>query len=248
MRRIRGWTGLQTSVVALGLVAAASGVTRADPMTSTSTLLAYDTVGSSVGTTGVTSYTTDSNGVMTPTAVPTGPAISFVPLTGGAFMSPSSLSLGMFKADALAAGQSVTYNNTPFNIKFKVDGINGTPSVMADGTTPGFLPNGTPVDITGVLNGTLTGANQSTVSVKFNPPASAAFATSLYSNTLQISDNPLSIVPSMSNGGMTSAQAVLTTVLTPATPAPEPSTIVLFAVTTAGLGLRHRLRRGRAVG
>ena len=194
MRRTLGWTGFRTSVVALGLVAAATGVTRADSMTApTSTLVAYDTVGSTIGTTGITGT----------------PSISFVPQTGGAFMSPSTLNLGMFEAAALPAGQMTTYNNTPFDIKFKVDGVNGNTS---------FMPNGTPVDLTGTLNGTLTGASQSSVVATFDSPATAAFATGLYSNTLAISNNPVSIVPSTSFSGMSTVQAMLTTQVTPATP------------------------------
>ena len=148
MRRTLGWTGLRTSVVAFGLVASAAGVSRADPMTST--LIAYETVGT-IGTAGVT-----TGGVP-----PATPAISIVPLTGGAFMSPSTLDLGMFQTSALGAGQSVTYSNTPFDIKFTVDGVNGQ---------TGFMPNGTPVDLHGVLNGTLTGSNQSSVMATFDAP------------------------------------------------------------------------------
>ncbi len=223
MRRSFGWTRLRTSVVAFGLAAvSAAGVSRADPMTST--LVAYDTVGSTIGTTGMTSTG----------GTPATPPIAFVPLTGATFMSPSSLGLGVFQASALSAGESVTYTNTPFDLKFRVDGVNGA---------TGFLPNGTPVDITGTLNGTLTGSNQSSVVATFNAPATAAFATGLYSNTLAISNNPISIVPSTTFNGVSTVQAMLTTSITPATPAPEPSTVVLFAATVAGLGLRHRLRR-----
>ena len=53
----------------------------------------------------------------------------------------------------------------------------------------------------------------------------------------------MSIVPSTTNMGMSTVQAMLTTTVTPVTAAPEPSTVVLFAATIAGLGLRHRLRR-----
>lgn len=257
MRRNLGWTGLRTSVVAFGLVAAAAGVTRADTMTST--LMAYDTVGSSIGTTGVsvsvreslsqaqadpgttTGTRTDSNGDSIPVTklAASGdlPAITFVPLSGGAFMSPSSLNLGMFKATALADGHAVTFDHTPFDIKFTVDGVNGV---------SGFQPNGTPIDIRGELNGSLSGASQSSVVATFDKPAAAAFATGLYANTLAITNSPLSIVPSSSNGGVSTVQAMLTTQITPATPAPEPSTVVLFAATIAGLGFRHRLRRARA--
>ncbi len=237
MRRTRGWTELQSLAVALGLVAMAAGGTRADSMASsdsaTSTLLAYDTVNSTIGTSGVTV----SGGTLT------NPAISFVPLTGGTFLSPSSLALGVFQAQALPDGASVTYNNTPFDIKFNVDGVNGITN---------FQPNGTPIDITGELNGTLS-ANQSSVKATFDAPAAAvaapgdptsfAFATGLYANTLTLASNPITIVPSTSNNGMTTAQAVLTTQVAATAPVPEPSTIVLFAATIAGLGFRHRLRR-----
>ncbi|MCA1684559.1 MAG: PEP-CTERM sorting domain-containing protein [Planctomycetia bacterium] len=248
MRRTRGWTGLRTSVVAFGLVAAAAGVTRADSMKATaptSSTVIYDTVGSSIGTTGVTSFLTDGDGVRTAAASPATPAITFVPLSGGAFMSPSSLALGMFQAHALGSGQTVTYTDTPFDLKFRVNGFNGVPAVMPDGS-PGFQPNETPIDLKGVLNGSMTGANQSNVTATFATPAEAAFATGLYLNTLKVSDNPLSIVPSTSFNGTTTAQAVLTTSLKPAPSAPEPSTILLFGATTAGLAFRRRLRRARA--
>ncbi len=237
MRRTRGWTKLGSLAVALGLVAMAAGGARADSMSSsdsaTSTLLAYDTVNSTIGTSGVTVTGTSTNT----------PAISFVPLTGGTFLSPSSLALGVFQAQALPAGTSVTYNNTPFDIKFNVDGVNGISN---------FQPNGTPIDITGELNGTIA-ANQSSVKATFDAPSAAvaapgdptsfAFATGLYTNTLKLSDNPITIVPSTSNNGMSTAQAVLTTQVAATAPVPEPSTIVLFAATIAGLGFRHRLRR-----
>ncbi len=222
MSRTRGWTGLRNSLVALGLGLAASavGVVRADSITA-SPLIAYETSGS-IGTTGITG---------------TPGAITYTSLVGASFLSPSTLDLGAFQATPLAAGQTVTYDNTPFDIKFKVDNV--------DNSTGTVTPNQTPIDITGVLNGTATGPNQSSVTATFNTPSST-FATGLYTNTLQIANNPLSIVPSSSFNGQTTVQGTLTTVVTPAAPAPEPSTIVLFAATIAGLGLRqrHRLRRG----
>ena len=211
MRRTRGWTGLRTSVVALGLVAAAAGVTRADPMsTPTSTLLAYETSGT-IGTTGVTGDPS---------------AITFTPLIGASFVSPSTLALGVFQAKALAAGQSVTYDNTPFDIKF-------TGRQRQQRHRRRSSPNETPFDITGVLNGTLSGANQSSVTATFDPPvqhlasdpASYSFATGLYTNTLKIANNPLSIVPSTTYNGMTTAQGMLTTYFTATAPVPEPSTV-----------------------
>lgn len=233
MRRTRGWTGLRTSVVALGLLAAPASAARADR------LLAYDTVGSTIGTQGMTGAPN---------------AIKFVPVAGGSFLEPSSLSLGAFQATALAAGASATYSNTPFHIMFRADAVNG----QSD-----FTPNQTPVDLAGFLNGTLNGPNQSTVTATFakpqaggagTDPAAYSFQTGNYLNTLKVSDNPLTVVPSTTNGGMTTAQAILSNVANPQAPSdtsttvltPEPSTALLFAATVAGLGFRHRLRKARA--
>ncbi len=224
MRRILGWTGVRTSVVAFGLVAAAAGVTRADTIPSAA-LLAYDSNGT-VGTTGVTG---DASAVSIKSLI-------------GSFYSQSNLNMGVFQTKALDPGQTVTFANTPFDIKFKIDDVNNS-------ATPGhpITPNTTPIDVTGVLNGTLTGSNQSSVVATFDP-GPHLFTAGPYANTLTITNNPLSIVPSSSNNGMTSSQATVASQLAVATPAPEPSTVVLFAATIAGLGFRHRLRRARAAG
>jgi hypothetical protein len=238
MDRTRGWTGLLSSVVALGLMA---GGARADALLSNDvapntvdvpTLLAYSTVGSTIGTDGVSGATGST------------PAITFVPVSGSA-LTPSTLSLGSFQASALGDGQSVTYNNTPFDIKFTATSVNGAGD---------FLPNGTPIDVKGVLNGTLTGADQSGVTATFGPAGTSGafayptFVTGLYTNLLKIPDNPISVAPSTTNSGLTSAQAYVASALTPNSPVPEPSTVVLFAATIAGLGFRHRIRRARAAG
>ena len=246
MRRTRGWTRLGTSVVALGLVAgggarAATTPTASATVTAPSgTLLGYDTAMSSIDATGIT-----TTGGASPTAV------TYVPVAGGTFLTPSSLSLGSFQAASLADGQSVTYNNTPFHIMFSADAINGQ---------SGFQPNQTPIDISGVFNGTLTGSTGSTLTATFDKPAASAllnanvdptqvatysFMTGLYTNTMTLPDNPLHIVPASSNDGLTTAQAVLNNSAITA-PVPEPSTVVIFAATLAGLGFRYRIRRARA--
>jgi hypothetical protein len=63
---------------------------------------------------------------------------------------------------------------------------------------------------------------------------------------LGILDSPLSLVPSTTNDGQTSAQASLMTTFN-GTPIPEPTSIALFLTTIAGLGIRHRLRARRVV-
>ena len=149
--------------------------------------------------------------------------------------NPSSFSLGEFQVAELPEGTSTTYVNTPFHFTFQ--------SKTIDGVEP--IPNGTPIVINGMLNGTVNGSNQSTVVATFDPAPIPSFKTGLYNNKLTIPDLSLSLVPSTSNGGRTTAQAYL--VATTARPAvPEPTTIALFLTTLAGLGLRHRVRAGRA--
>lgn len=225
MRRIRGWTGLMGSVVALGLVAALAGGAQAAPM------MTYDTIGSTIG----------SSTVADPGAV------SYVPVSGASFLAPSALSLGAFQIKPVADGQTVTYNNVPFTITLN--------STMVGGAAPN--PNTTPVSITGTLNGTVNGPSQTNIVATFNQPAPITnpdgtvnkdpgyqFVTGLYSNTLHVADNPLHLVPSTTNGGSTSVQALLTNSVVTA-PVPEPSTLLLFAATVAGLGLRRQIRRAR---
>jgi hypothetical protein len=165
--------------------------------------------------------------------------ISFIPVTENQFNAPSAFSLGDFQVAALHDGQSTTYSNTPFSITYLTNSVNGV------------APNPTdkPIVLTGVLNGTITGSNQSDVVAKFDPIANPTFMTGDYKNTLSFTDNPLSLVPSTTNNGKTSAQARLDTVFTPTPPSntiPEPTSIALFLTTLAGLGVRHRVRARRA--
>ncbi len=185
-----------------------------------------------------TSGTIDSTGV-------TGtPVINFNSILNSSFESPSSLSLGDFQVAALPDGQTTTYANTPFHITFLVNSV--------DGSKPN--PNETPIQVSGVLNGTVTGGNQSHVVANFDPITKSTFQTGSYSNSLNITDNPLSLVPSTTNSGQTSAQAFLTSTPTTTPPpsgggspggsttVPEPTSIALFLTTLAGLGV-HRARR-----
>jgi hypothetical protein len=183
-----------------------------------------------------TSGSIDSSGV-------TGtPVISFNSVLNSSFASPSSFSLGDFQVAALPDKQMATYTNTPFHITYLVNTV--------DGAKPDV--NETPIQVSGVLNGTITGSNQSHVVAKFDPITKPTFLTGTYSNSLSITDNPLTLVPSTTNNGQTSAQALLNSTLTTTPPpssggdthVPEPSTIALFLTTIAGLGV-HRARRGR---
>ena len=65
-----------------------------------------------------------------------------------------------------AAGQSTTYDNTPFSITYLAGQFDG--NALTDPDT---------VTITGVLNGTVTGPNQSSVVATFNPLTNGSFQT-----------------------------------------------------------------------
>jgi len=182
-------------------------------------LISYTTVGSTIDSTGVT-----------------GPgAISLNPVTSGLFSNQSAFSLGEFQVADLHEGTSTTYKDTPFHFTFQMKTINGTEPV----------PNGTPIVINGLLNGTINGSTGSSVVATFDPASIPNFKTGLHDNTLSIPDMSLSLVPFTSNGGRTTAQAKLVTTAVGGQPIPEPTTIALFLTTLAGLGIRHRVRAGR---
>lgn len=223
MRESRGWNGLRPTLYALGLVAATAGAGHAAPVsgapvTYDGPLVSYNTIGSTIGTDGVTGN----------------PAIKFIPVSGS-FYAPSNMSFGKFQIDPLGSGEKTTYANTPFALRFTADALNGKPIEL----------NESPIEVTGVLNGDVMGDGLSTVVATFDKLADAEFQTGMYLNTLTLPDGPLRLNPSTSNDGVTTAQAFLSNVSFDPNPIPEPSTLALFAVTLFGFGARRRLLRRR---
>lgn len=211
MRMTCGWTGPRLAAVALflGLLVAAPTRSHASGMTSE---VEYSTTGSVISTTGVTGAN----------------VISFNSVAGGSFLSPSSFSLGEFLVASLPVGVSTTYVNTPFKITYIANKING-----AD-----IANNETPIEITGLLNGKITGPNQSSVVATFDPVSDSEFRTGDFLNSLTMTGSVL-LVPSSNNGGRTTAQGTITSTYSPV---PEPATVTIFLAAMAGLGLRRRLR------
>lgn len=210
MRMTQGWTGLRFAVIALGLFTSASTSTKAD------SILGY-------GTAGAIDASMPGDGV-------TGAnVISYVPITSAQVDTTSNIPLGFFQVAAQSAGQSTTYNNTPFSITFVPSTLNGTTLV-----NPGT------VMISGVLNGVVTGGNQSSVVATFSTPSTGSFTLGGSSSTLSIPQTSLLLVPSSAGGGETTVAGVITSVATP-----EPSTIALFLTTIGGLGLRKYVLRRR---
>jgi hypothetical protein len=178
----------------------------------------------------VVNYST--SGTIDSTGVSGTPVINFNSILNSSFDSPSSFSLGDFQVAALPDGQTTSYTNTPFHITYLVNTVDGNKA----------NPNQTPIQVSGVLNGQITGGNQSDVHATYDPITNSNFLTGSYNNTISITDNPLTLVPSTTNSGQTSAQAYLQAAATMNTP--EPSTIALFLTALAGLGV-HRARRCR---
>ena len=224
MRMTQGWTGLRTAVIALGLIACTSTGAHAD------SILTYATAGS-IDASSAGDGVTGSN------------MISFVPIMTASVDANSNVSMGYFQVTGQAAGQSTTYDNTPFSITYSPGSIDGNAITGA-------------IKITGVLNGTVTGSNYSTVIATFNPVTSNSFQTvdngNLVTSTLSIPQGSLFLVPSTTFNGETTVEGLIKTNGVPIneTPAPEPSTIALFLSTVGGLGLRRfvlvRRQRGES--
>ncbi len=170
------------------------------------------------------------------TGITGAPAISFVPVQNESVDTASNISLGTFVVAALPAGESTTYNNAPFTLSLYPDAYNQTS--LSDKA----------IQISGILNGTVTGPYQSNVHVTFSPISNPSFAIGTGMGTLTMANTSELLVPSSVNGGQTTLQgSVATTGII--SEAPEPSTIALFLSTVCGLGLRRyaQSRRKRAL-
>lgn len=234
MRNTLVSTVLRTSAFALACFALAGANVQA------SALHTYSTTGAILGdgivTTGASSAASEtvaaSTGISANAAVTGTGAISYNPVATGSFLAPSSVGLGEFVVSTLPEGQSTSYHNTHFSIIYNPLTVGGV----------AYPANGTPVTITGELNGTVTG-NQSTVVTTFDPIQSPVFsANGTYLSTLSVTNNPLNLVPA-SAGGRTTVQAQVSS--SGPVPAPEPTTMAILATSLVGFGLRQKLRSAR---
>ena len=216
MRMTRGWTGLRTAVIALGLLTYNAPRANAGGSVSTPDLLQYSVAGI-VGNTGITG----SN------------VISYVPVQNALIDPTSNLPLGSFEVAPLAAGQKTTYVDTPFTLTFVPTGFNG--STLSD----------TPISVSGTLTGTVSGPYQSSVQVSFNSLSNNGFTLLPgSSSTLDLLPGDQKLLVPSSAGGITTMEGQISTTGLQV-PAPEPSTIALFLSTVCGLGLRRYVQTRR---
>jgi PEP-CTERM motif len=232
-------TVLRTSAFATACLALAGSNVKAATMTSTTgTTTTTVTPGEQVYS---TSGSIGTSGISSPDGATPSQAISFTPTVSFSYTGTSAISLGQFQVATLAAGAETDYNNTPFSITYNPVSFGG---LAYPGST-------TPITITGVLNGAITGGTSSVVAT-FDSISNPAFASPDGStlSTISIANSPLNLVPS-SAGGVTSVQAlVASTAAAPAgtggtNPVPEPTTFAILATALVGLGLRKQLRKAR---
>jgi hypothetical protein len=179
-------------------------------------ILNYTTAGGP-GTTGITGA---------------GPVISFVPVQNASIDTESNISLGTFVVAGLTSGESTTYTDTPFTLSLIPNSFNGN------------ALNDSPVQLTGLISGTVSSNNQSDVNITFNPISDPTFAIGLGTGTLNLSNMKDALVPSNDNNGETTLQASIATSGN-ISETPEPSTIALFLSTVCGLGLRRYVQSRR---
>lgn len=144
--------------------------------------------------------------------------------TSGLFLAPGTFMLGQFHISGLDPSVTQTYNNTPFTID--VSFANTLTPIPLGGTSP-------VVEISGVLNGSVSGSLSSDVIATFTSIQQTGFGSPLPFPLASLAVGaPQALSPSGINGGNTIVIASVNAI-------PEPTTLALFGAVIAGVGLRR---------
>jgi hypothetical protein len=216
MGMTRGWAGLRTTVIALGLLAWTTARTQAAPIPN---LLDYGT-----------------SGTVTLTGINGTNVISYVPVTNAQVDPSSNIPLGSFQVAALPVGQTTTYHNTPFELTFIPTSFGGT---ALNNSTPVTITGTLNGSLTGNYQSSVNVAFDPVTNGSFQL-AGANSSLSMLQN-----DHKL-LVPASAGGTTTMEGIISTNgSFNPEAPVPEPSTIALFLSTVGGLGLRRYVQTRR---
>lgn len=230
MRGINGLSGVRPGLVVVGLIVCGS-IAQASPIPanivySTSAMIGADRMTGSpvVGFQGVAGGSV----VAPPSSFQAGEFV--YPFPAG---YASNVPLGEFTLAVPPAGTSTTYNDTPFNITFKVNSVNGGPAA-ADPQT--FVLGGS-------LNGTVNGLGQSNLKATLISVSTDTHFTPEF-GVGGFNAGGLGYDLSVPNAQVLvqSSDATASAVLVSVAPVPEPGMLGIFAVLTAGLVGYRRFR------